>query len=205
MMRKIDLISSLIIGEAAALLIVFISRNIVLPLAVTSYVPFLPFLFPIFTLAVMLAGSILSAGIAVAHQFTKFLLVGGLNFLIDLGVLNFLIALTGVSQGALAVGFKAAGFVVAVISSFLWNKFWTFRATSLERAGLQFIEFVTIAAIGLGLNAAIFALVNDLIGPKGALPPKTWANIAAFAAAAIGLAWNFLGYKYLVFKRESRS
>ncbi len=203
MIRKVDIISSLVIGEAAALLMLFISANIALPLAVKSYVPLLPFAFPFFTVAVMLAGSLLGVRIAVAHQFTKFLLVGGLNFLIDLGVLNFLITLTGVSQGALAVGFKAAGFTTAVTSSFFWNKFWTFRVVSLEHAGLQFVEFFTVALIGLGLNAGIFALVNDVVGPQGAIPPQTWANIAAVAAAAIGLAWNFLGYKFFVFRRSA--
>ncbi len=203
MIRRIDIISSLVIGEAAALLMLFISANITLPLAVRSYVSLLPFAFPFFTVAVMLVGSLLGARIAVAHQFTKFLLVGGLNFLIDLGVLNALILLTGVSQGALAVGFKAAGFTAAVISSFLWNKFWTFRAVSLEHAGLQFVEFVSVALIGLGLNTGIFAFVNDAIGPQGAIPPQTWANIAAVAAAAIGFVWNFLGYKYFVFRRPT--
>lgn len=202
-MRKTDVIASLIIGEAAALLAVAVSRGLPLPRGLAAGLWLLPVVFPLFTLAVMAAGSIAGRRLPVAYQFSKFLLVGGLNFLIDLGVLNLLIALTAITGGFYAVVFKALSFLAAVTSSFLWNKFWTFRSLSVEAVGLQFVGFLTVAGLGLGLNAGIFYAVNDLVGPQGAIPPRTWANIAAFVAASLGLAWNFIGYKYLVFKKRS--
>ena len=200
-MRRVDVISSLVIGEAAALLMLAIGRNISLPQGLLAGLGWLPLVFPIATLAVMAAGSLLGRTSGVAYQFTKFLLVGGLNFLIDLGVLNFLIFATDISSGFYANTFKAVAFLVAVISSFFWNKFWTFRALSVENTALQFVEFFVVSAIGLGINVGSFALFNDAIGPQAGIDERTWVSVAATGAAAIGLVWNFLGYKLLVFRR----
>ncbi len=201
MLKRIDLIASLVIGEAAALLMLAISQNLALPRGPTSLLPWLPFTFPLFTLAVMAAGAVLGRRLAVAYQFSKFLLVGGLNFLIDLGVLNLLIAATAISAGFYADVFKAAAFLVAVSSSFLWNKFWTFRSLSTEHAGLQFVEFFVVSAVGLAINVSTFALMNDALGPKFGIPAVAWASVSAGGAAAVGLLWNFLGYKLVVFRK----
>lgn len=202
--KRTDIIASLIIGEAAALLMLAIGRALALPAGLSSLLPWLPVLFPLFTLAIMMISSVIGRRVPVAYQFSKFLLVGGLNFLIDLAVLNALIALSGVSQGALAVGFKGASFVVAVISSFFWNKFWTFRAASLEHAGGEFVQFLTVSVIGLLTNAGAFSLLNDALGPRSGIRPQAWASIAAGGAAVVGLLWNFLGYKFFVFRRPQR-
>ncbi|MBI4132918.1 MAG: GtrA family protein [Candidatus Sungbacteria bacterium] len=201
MLRRIDIIASLVIGEAAALLMLAIGRNISLPAGPAGLLPFLPFVFPIFTLAVIIAGSFFSRRIAVAYQFSKFLLVGGLNFLVDLGVLNILIFATGIAGGFYVVSFKAVAFLVAVTSSFLLNKFWTFRALSVEHAGLQFFEFLVVSGVGIAVNVGIFALVNNWLGPQAGIDDKTWASVSAGSAAIAGLLWNFLGYKFVVFRK----
>lgn len=90
------------------------------------------------------------------------------------------------------------------MSSFLWNKFWTFRALSTENAGKQFVEFFIVSAVGLGVNVGTFALVNDVLGAQSGIDPQTWASVSAAGAAMVGLIWNFVGYKFIVFRRESR-
>lgn len=201
-MKRVDIVASLIIGELAALLMLVISRNLTLPPVFTGYLRWLPLGFPFVTLAVIFVGSRLARRAATAYQFSKFLLVGGLNFLIDLGVLNLLIFATGIAAGFYASTFKAVAFLVAVTSSFLWNKFWTFRALSVEHAGLQFVEFFLVSSVGLGINVGSFALLNDAIGPQFGTDPRTWASVAAGGAAVVGLVWNFLGYKFFVFKKR---
>ena len=200
-MKKVDAVASLVIGELAALLMLAIGRNIALPIQVRSLLPWLPFTFPLLTLAVMAAGTFVARRIAFGYQFTKFVLVGGLNFLIDLGVLNLLIFSTGITSGFYAVSFKAVAFLVAVTSSFLWNKFWTFRSLSIEHVGAQFAEFFAVTAVGFLINVGSFALLNDFIGPQAGIDAKTWASVAATGAGVTGLVWNFLGYKFFVFRR----
>ena len=195
---------SLVIGEAAALLMLAISRVIHLPDQAGPILKWLPLGFPIFTLAVMVVGSLVGKWISVIYQLTKFALVGGLNFLIDLGTLNLLIALSGIASGFYAVAFKGVAFLVALVSSFLWNKFWTFQARSVENARQQFAEFFAVTVVGFLINVGVFALMNDVVGTRGGINPPTWASISAAAAAIVGLVWNFIGYKFVVFKKEQR-
>lgn len=107
MIKRTDLIISLAIGELAALLMLAISQNIALPAASKPFFPWLPLVFPAFTLAVMLAGSVFSRYSLAIYQLAKFGLVGGLNFLIDLGTLNLLIFFFGIAGGFYANVFKA--------------------------------------------------------------------------------------------------
>ena len=200
-MSRGDIIASLIIGEASALLVLFIGRNIALPDKVAGYLYILPYVFPLLTAAVMVAGTILARVLPLFRQITKFSLVGGLNFLIDLSILNLLIAATGIASGFGANVFKGVAFIVAVVSSFLWNKFWTFQALSVDNAARQFLRFFTVTSIGFLINVGVFALFNNHLGPQAAIDPKTWASVSAAGAAGAGLIWNFLGYKFLVFRK----
>jgi putative flippase GtrA len=200
-MRKSDVVASVVIGEAAGLLMLAIGRNIELPSGPAGLLVWLPFVFPPFTLFTMAAGSFVGRRIPVAYQFSKFLLVGGFNFLIDLGVLNLLIYWTDIASGFYATTFKAAAFLTAVSSSFFWNKFWTFRAGGSSGAALQFTEFLVVSVIGFFLNVGLFAFFNDFVGPRAGIDQTTWATVSAFLAALTGLFWNFVGYKFFVFRR----
>lgn len=199
MIRRVDFLSALAIGALAGLLMLAIGRTLALPSGLDAFLLWLPFVFPAATLSVMTAGAVASARFGFLYQLTKFALVGGLNFLIDLGVLTLLIAATGIASGFYADAFKGASFLVAMSSSFLWNKFWTFRALSTADAGKQFAGFFAVTLGGFFINVGVFALLNWL-GPLG-LPPPAWASIAAGGAAIAGLIWNFLGYKFFVFRR----
>lgn len=201
-MKISDLAASIVIGEVAALLMVAISRNVTLPQGITPYIAWLPVAFPILTLIAMVVGSLLGRWVAVLYQLTKFTLVGGSNFLIDLGTLNVLIAFSGVATGFYANVFKALSFLVAVIWSFFWNKFWTFSARSVEHAGRQFTEFFAVTVVSFLINLGVFALLNDFVGARGGINPPTWASLSAAGAAVIGLIWNFIGYKFVVFRKE---
>lgn len=200
-MNRIDIIASLIIGVVAGTLMFVIGRTLELPSGVASALKLLPVVFPLATLAAMVVGTFLGRRIPVVYQLTKFVLVGGQNFLIDLGVLNLLIAWTDVSEGFTASVWKAVAFLVAVSASFFWNKFWTFRSLSTEHAGSQFAQFLVVSGVGLAINVGVFALINDGLGPRGALSTEVWASIAAVGAAVAGLMWNFIGYKFMVFRR----
>ncbi|MDP3727608.1 MAG: GtrA family protein [bacterium] len=203
-LRTTDIVASLVIGEVAALLMFAVGRNIGLPSGLKSLLPWLPFVFPFFTFAVIAAGSLAGRVRLGFYQLAKFGLVGGLNFLMDLGVLNLFLTLFGVTTGLYAVTSKAIAFLVALTSSFLWNKFWTFRSLSTAHVGQQVIEFFVVSAIGLGINVGTFTVLNNIVGPRGGIDGKTWASVSAAGAAAIGLAWNFFGYKLVVFRKPSR-
>lgn len=130
-------------------------------------------------------------------QFGKFFIVGGLNTFVDLGVLNFFILITGITHGVWFTAFKAVSFVAAVINSFLWNKFWTF-----QRSGNFIVFFLVVSGSAL-INVGIASYMVNVIGAPDGISPKLWDNIAALSSVVLVLTWNFLGMKYIVFKRRS--
>lgn len=140
------------------------------------------------------------AGIFVlAYQFYKFVLVGVLNTLLDLAVLNGLIVLTDIAIGWHFSIFKGVSFAIAVTNSYFWNKFWTFRHREGRRIA-EFSQFLAVSLVGLGVNAGAASLLVNVIGPQGGISPQLWANVAAISAIIFSTIWNFIGYKLLVFK-----
>jgi len=145
--------------------------------------------------------SIIAQRIFFIWQVAKFGLVGTLNTFIDLGVLNILIFITGIERGVGYTFFAGASFLVAVFNSYFWNKFWTFRATQLTSTGKEFIQFVVISLIGVVVNVIIASLIVNVVGAPSGVDPKVWANVGKVAAIPMALIWNFIGYKFIVFKR----
>lgn len=133
---------------------------------------------------------------ATLAQIIKFLTVGVSNTLVDLGILNVLIFVTGTASGLPFTIFKGISFLVAVTNSYFWNKRWTFRSDRKV-----FSQFFTIAFIGLGLNVGTASFVVNIIGPQFDLQERIWANVGALAGTLAVMTWNFTGYKFIVFKK----
>ena len=137
-------------------------------------------------------------------QLAKFGATGAANFAIDIGILAFLVLLfyPG-SQEIPAVfyaTFKTISFTLATINSYIWNKYWSFQDKSKKDALKEFGKFVLVSAIGLLLNATIATAFNSLHSLID-MDVKTWAAISAMLASVAVLTWNFIGYKFLVFKK----
>lgn len=134
-------------------------------------------------------------------QFGKFFVVGILNTGLDFLILNFLMWMTNTYEGQSIVVFNTISFSIAVINSYLLNKYWTFGDKSKEQAPQQFIKFLSVSAVGWGLNTGIVYSITTLISPIFGLSPALWANVAKLMATGVVLAWNFAGYKLFVFKK----
>ena len=203
--RKSDILSSIILGEMVAVFLIFISKNL------ERDIPILDILIRSKWLIFFLIPALATVGVygtfclgrrrPFLFQFGKFITIGLSNTAIDFGILNLLIFLTGVERGSLYSLFKAFSFLVAVTNSYFWNKFWTFESSDTKGTGKEFFQFVTISGIGFGVNVIAASLVVNVIGPVGEISPRLWANIGAFAAIVITVFWNFLGYKFIVFKK----
>jgi len=205
-MKKIDLISSIVIGLIiSAFAIALLSsleieinvlgiNTILLWLLIIIGVPFLTVLWVYLT-------SRLGNRRYVFFQFGKFIPIGISNTAIDFGVLNLLILTSGIHKGLLFSVFKSFSFLFAVINSYLWNKFWTFESRGTVGLRKQFVKFIIISGIGFVINVAVASFIVNFIEPIGSISPILWANIGALASIVIVIIWNFLGYKYLVFKK----
>jgi len=205
-MKKIDIISPIVLGLIIAAFIISLLRITESDILLTSTNPALLQL-----LIVLLVPSLLVLWVYITFhlgkkrhvffQFGKFIPIGVSNTAIDFGVLNLLILTSGADKGLLFSAFKGISFVCAVTNSYLWNKFWTFESTGRDGLGRQFLKFMIVAGIGFVINVAIASLIVNFIDPLWGISPIVWANIGAFVSIVIVILWNFLGYKFIVFKK----
>jgi putative flippase GtrA len=56
--------------------------------------------------------------------------------------------------------------------------------------------------IGFAINVGIASLVVNVIKSQFGVSEELWATIGAVIGSIIGLAWNYLGYKLIVFKEK---
>ena len=197
------------------------------------------------------------------YQFLRFAGIGFLNTAVDFSIINILITLTGVTAGLKLSLINTLAFGVAVIHSFLWNKYWAFGeekekivkfifrlilagavgasvivlvilgagkeyswlyfailavalfvgevilwklfGLKLSQAGkgktIEFSLFLGVSLVGILINSAVVGLITGFIAPPFEINSQLWANVAKVGATLIALAWNFIGYKFFVFKK----
>lgn len=133
-------------------------------------------------------------------QFLKFGIVGVSNTFVDFAVLNLLMWLTGIYKGKWMILLNSISFTCAVLNSYVWNKYWTFQARERKGMVVEFSKFFFISLIGIILNTGIVYLITTYISPFFGIGKELWANIAKVTATFIALIWNFVGYKFWVFK-----
>jgi putative flippase GtrA len=81
------------------------------------------------------------------------------------------------------------------------NKRWTFEDNTAEKTGVKFSQFLAVSIIGIIINGGIVYLITSFTQPLFGLSPQLWANVAKLFATAVSLVWNFIGYKFFVFKK----
>jgi putative flippase GtrA len=201
-MNKKDLMISVVAGLAIGLLTIPTINNLPLPggfaaLGTAKVALMLGFL----SIVGYVVSELLAKKLSVFRQIGRFAIVGVLNTVLDFAVLNVLISASGIAEGVVATSFAGISFTVAVINSYYWNKYWTFELKGkVER---EFLQFFVVSLVGFGLNIGAFHTVVNIIGPAGNATPEAWANLGKLAGTFAGLIWNFIGYKFIVFKRKT--
>ncbi len=208
-MKKRDIIFGLIAGFFVGVLALATFKNLEFELhqkfnwfSIKLIYPF-PVLIPLLVIIGLYIAEILARKIKVIWQLAKFVVVGALNTFIDLGVLNFLIFVTKIDAraGILYGLFKFISFSCAATNSYFWNKTWTFekgsRAETKEFAGFYFVT-----GIGALINVGVAVFLVKIVGPLFGITPNLWAGaVAPFIGVLCGFMWNFLSYKFLIFKK----
>ena len=148
-------------------------------------------------------GYFLGRWLPLFDQFGKFVVIGFTNAAVDFGVLNLLIAGTGISTGIWYPAFKGVSFVCAVIPSFFWNKYWAFGAGGSGRGWAEFWKFMSVMIIAILINDGTASLVVNFIHPVLGLNAIAWANISAIVGSAVALIFSFTGFKVAAFKTDN--
>lgn len=126
------------------------------------------------------------------RQLIKFLIVGGLNTLLDWAMFFLLRApLSPFGQVGKQIA-KAGSSIIAGTSGYVFNRHWTFRSHD-KRVARQAGRFVLVAVIGFLLNNLIFYVVTSQAG-------FNMSDVMGLVVAT-GLVtfWNFTASKYWTF------
>jgi len=197
-MNRKDIFLSAVIGFLVGILALPIISNLK-PNILTIYLSIGIILgFTILSITALWATFLLGKIRPVFFQFGKFAAVGTLNTVLDIGILNLLLFLVGVSAGGYFSLFKGTSFLLASTNSYFWNKFWAFQSNLPVTAG-EYTRFIIFTFIGLLINVGVASLVVS-ISPLNGLSASLWANIAALVAVIASLIWNFISYRYFVFR-----
>ncbi len=121
------------------------------------------------------------------ERFFKFAVVGAIGTVVDFSVFILLTRVTGLpvlSANPFAVS-------AAIVSNFIWNRFWSFPE-SRERAILpQFIQFASINFLGLLINQLIMWVMLTRVLPMLNFSEAFGPILAKAVAIGIVLFWNF--------------
>lgn len=192
-----DLVFGAINGAIFGLMASFVAKNFSY-----SINPLLPTIaFSLLAVFGVYVGYLLSKWKNFFFQLAKFAAVGAANFSIDFGVYNALMYFTQINVGNGIDIFKGIAFLVAVTNSYFWNKHWSFSKKDSTSSKKEFGLFLFVSVIGAILSIGIVHIFVNVMGNPATISPKLWANLANVGATLVVLAWNFLGYKFIVFKK----
>ncbi len=176
-----------------------------LPLGVPSLLLTSFFILPLLSVLGIALARLLARKVPVFLQLAKFILVGAFNTLLDWSVVNLLIIVSDIATGTAFYLFNVISFLIANLASFFWNKHWTFankKEREKEKGKNQLVQFIVISLIGLSIKTVIAGVVNNEVKAPAEITAGLWNNIALLVATTFSMAWNFLGYKFLVFKNK---
>ncbi len=136
-----------------------------------------------------------------SSQFVKFCIVGGLGAATDMGVLFILHQIFKLQPESFAEHFIwLPGYFLAILQNYLINHYWTFtehtQSTKVSHKALAkfaITSFISIIPRTGAYELVLFALPSSFIF-RGYL--------ANFMGIVAGTIVNFLGSKYIVFKKN---
>ena len=86
--------------------------------------------------------------------------------------------------------------VVATVATFVGNRYWTFRHRERRGTGRETVLFFVLNAVGLLIQYACIAFVQDVLG----LPGKFWYTVANFLGIGLGTIFRFWSYRRWVWR-----
>jgi len=129
------------------------------------------------------------------RRILRFVFVGGINTLIDVGVFNLLILIFGFVGNVWLAIFNTISVSCAIINSYFMNRKWTFQNKNKPN-GFEFFNFVGISAVGCLINTGIVYFGLFLL-PLFGISELLGVNVLKIVATIGSMLWNYIGYSWL--------
>jgi len=130
-------------------------------------------------------------------RFLRFAVVGVIGAVVDFGTFNILESLFHVAPVIASI----VSFSAAIISNFLWNRFWTYPDSRSKPITQQLVQFAIISVMGLLIRTPIFAFMDHrliALFHNRQIPSLSSGQLESLAhnfalALAVGIVmfWNF--------------
>ena len=132
-------------------------------------------------------------------ELLKFGVIGGLAFVVDLGLFNLLHYGPHPLLEDRIVTAKILSAVAATVVSWIGNRMWTFRQRRTDRPIDELLVFALINVVALFIPVVTVAFTAYVLELRDAVP----TNIAAVVGIAIGTIARYIGYRRFVFTDSS--
>ena len=131
------------------------------------------------------------------RQVLRFGLVGGLNTLVDLLILNSLLLLFPTNNTPMLLAYNSLAYSIGAVNSFLLNKYWTFGQRQ-RTTRKEVVRFVLTTLCGIGWSSIILWLASNLLHPF-LVNTTIWANASKVLAIGGTALISYLGMRLWVF------
>jgi putative flippase GtrA len=134
-------------------------------------------------------------------RFLKFAVVGIIGAVVDFGIANLLRRVFGTSLELAGT----VSFICAILSNFVWNRYWTYPDSRSKPVFRQLLQFAVISVAGLAIRIPILTylepvlnrFLNQMTFDLPFFDAGFYAdNITLAIAVIIVMFWNFFVNRY---------
>lgn len=142
-------------------------------------------------------------------RFLRFAVVGTIGAVVDFGTANLLTTILHLMDFVPA---SIISFTAAVVSNFVWNRFWTYPDSRSKAISRQLAQFILISLIGLAIRTPIIKLLEDpmiqlytriLPGGFFVSPRFMGHNTILAIAVLVVMMWNFFANRFWTYNDVS--
>ena len=134
-----------------------------------------------------------------AYEIARFLSVGGVAFVVDLGLFNLLRFGPGEVLGHKPLTAKVISVIAATLVSWLGNRHWTFSRQRTDRRTRELVVFAAINVVCALIPVLTLAFSHYALG----LATPLADNVSTVIGIGIGTVLRDLGYKRWVFTGQA--
>ena len=135
----------------------------------------------------------------IIHEAGKFFLVGAFSAVVDIKVYQIFAWVLAFAFASSIIS-KCISFLFATAVKYGGNKIWVFEKNGKDGIKKEIVQFTIITLVGMIIDVAVFYCATTWLQPQS-ISEHIWTEISIIIAALVAAVWNFLGYKFIVFKR----
>lgn len=141
--------------------------------------------------------TVISRLIKLLPEASKFLTVGGVAYVVDVGVFNLLRSISELSPlAAKPLTAKVIAASVATLVAYFGNKKWTYASRTGREPKREIVLFFGINLIAMAIAVGCLAVSHYLLGFTSPLADNISANLIG---VGLGTAFRFVAYRKWVF------